>query len=121
MKFLFIQGVLFLFSVTLLIYLLSLDYFLPLTNGSINLYNVSTVLILLFILVQSLISLVIFLLQKFLAFGWSDFPHHGIALKWGIIVSSSLVVGLVLHILGILIFPWSFLALLLVIILLTVI
>ena len=121
MKFLFIQGVLFLFSVTLLLYLFSLEYFIPISDGIINLYNVSTVLILLFILSQSLVSLIIFLIQKFLAFRWSDFPHHGVTLKWGLIISGSFIVGLILHIMGILIFPWSFLALLLVIIILTVI
>lgn len=122
MKFLFTQLVLLVTSVIFLIYLFSLDYFLPYHSGSeVNWYNLSTVLILLYILIQSLISLTIFLTQKFLAYSWSEFPNSKVAMKWGIIIATSFVGGFILNVFSILVFPWGAIALLLVIILLTVI
>ncbi len=122
MKFLFTQLVLLITSVIFLIYLFSLDYFLPYNFGNeVNWYNLSTVLILLFIFIQSFISLTIFLTQKFLAYSWSEFPNFKVAMKWGIIIATSFIGGFLLNVFSVLVFPWGSIALLLVIILLTVI
>lgn len=122
MKFLFVQVISLIISVTFLLYLTSLEYFLPYTSqGLVDYYNLTTVLILLFLAVQSFVSLIIFLFQKFLAFELSEFPNHSHALKWGLIIAVSLVAGILLNLFDILVFPWGFVALLLVIILLTVI
>ncbi|MBI2356772.1 hypothetical protein HYV12_01850 [Candidatus Dojkabacteria bacterium] len=122
MKFLLVQLITLITSVIFLIYLLTLEHFVPYISGStLNGYNVSTVLLLTFALVQSIVSLVIFLSQKFIAFSWKEFPTHTIALKWGLIIAVSVVGGFLLNIFDILIFPWGGIALLLVIILLTVI
>lgn len=122
MKFLFTQTVLLITSVTLLLYLINLDYFLPYDSDiNRNWYNISAILIFLFVSIQSLVSLTIFLGQKFLAFSWSEFPHHRVAFKWGIVFAVSLIGGIFLNIFDILIFPWGALAILLVIIILTVI
>jgi hypothetical protein len=122
MKFLFVQIISLIVSVTFLLYLLSLEYFLPYgADGVLNYYNLVTVLILLFVLVESLISLLVFLVQKFVAFSWGEFPSHKLAVKWGLIFAVAIVGGILLNIFDILVFPWGPLALLLVIILLTVI
>ncbi|KKR06492.1 MAG: hypothetical protein UT34_C0001G0533 [candidate division WS6 bacterium GW2011_GWF2_39_15] len=122
MKFLLTQFFILFSSVTFLIYMLSLDYFVPYTSPqSINWYNTSLILFLLFATTQSFVSLIVFLFQKFLAYGWREFPDYKVSLRWGNILGISLVGGVFLNILGILVFPWGSLALLLVIILITVI
>ncbi len=117
MKFLISQLTILILSVIFLYYLTSLSYFLPYdVDGSINWYSVSTVLFLIFLISQSLISLIIFIFQKYLAYGKKEFPDFRSSLKWGIGLSLSLVVAILLNIFHILTIQIGIIVIILVII-----
>jgi hypothetical protein len=98
------------------------EYFTPVNiQGDLNWYGILTVLFLLFTLSQSVISLVIFLTQKFLAYGWKEFPDPWSSLKWGIGLSFAFVAALLLNSFHILTLQWGLLAILLVILAIVVI
>ncbi len=108
MKYLLTQLLLLFLSVILLYYLSTVSTFLPqLANNNIDWYNVGITLLLLFLLTESFVSLVIFLIQKFLAFGWREFPNYRFSFIWGSIVGVSLVVGILLNIFNLLLFPFG--------------
>lgn len=122
MKFLLIQSITLIGSVIILMYLNSLDYFLPFnTADELNWYNLSVVLSLLFFALESLISLFIYLVQKFLAFGWKEFPDYRMGLKWGLGISLSFMLILLLNSFHILTIQWGLILIALVIITLLVI
>lgn len=117
MKFLLGQIFITIISVVSLLYLFSIDYFTPLNSqGNLNWYGISTVLFLVFLLAQAIVSLAVFLTQKFLAYGWKEFPNPWVSLKWGIGLSFSLVAALLLNAFHILTLQWGLIAILLVII-----
>jgi hypothetical protein len=122
MKFLLGQIGLLAVSVAFLLYLFSIEYFTPLNaQGDLNWYGISTVLFLLFISSQAVISLIVYLTQKFLAYGWKEFPDPWISLKWGIGLSLSVVAAMLLNAFHILTLQWGLLAILLVIVAIIVI
>ncbi len=108
MKYLLSQFFLLFLSVILLYYLSTLTSFLPLSeNDSVNWYNVCITLLLLFLITQAFISLVIYLIQKFLAFGWREFPNYSFSLRWGLITGLALIIGILLNIFNLLLFPFG--------------
>jgi hypothetical protein len=122
MKFLLGQIVILAVSVAFLLYLFSIEYFTPLNlQGDLNWYGIFTVLFLLFVLAQALVSLVIYLAQKFLAYGWKEFPDPWGSLKWGIGLALAFVGAILLNAFHILTLQWGLLAILLVILAIIVI
>jgi hypothetical protein len=122
MKFLLGQIAILVISVAFLLYLFSVEYFTPVNiQGGLNWYGIFTVLFLLFVLSQSIISLTIFLAQKLLAYGWKEFPDPWASLKWGIGLSLAFVAALLLNSFHILTLQWGLLAILLVILAIVVI
>lgn len=122
MKFLLGQISIVAISVAFLLYLFSVDYFTPFTSqGDLNWYGIFTVLFLVFLLGQGVISLIIFLAQKFLAYGWKEFPDPWGSLKWGIGLGLALVAALLLNAFHILTLQWGLIAILLVILAIIVI
>jgi hypothetical protein len=108
MKFLIVQGLIAVLSVILLYYFSTIDYFLPyFDSGSLNWYAIGTVLFLSFLFLQSVISVVLFLTQKFMAYGWKEFPHPSFATKWGVGLSLGTVVLLLLNAFHILTLQWG--------------
>jgi hypothetical protein len=108
MKYLLLQLLFLLFTVMILIYFISQVKFIPLTEtGTPDWYNISTVLFLLFLLLQSIISLTIFLVRKFLTCGLKEFPSSRGAIKWGILSSFLFVIVLVFNIFHIVSILWG--------------
>lgn len=108
MKYLLIQFAILLGSVMFLYYLSTLPYFLPFdSDGATNWYNVTVVVIGIFLLFESLIAISIYLFQKFLAYGWREFPGKKLSLNAGIIFSLVIVVLLLLNVLGLVTLSWG--------------
>lgn len=108
MKFLIAQGLVALLSAVFMYYFTSLDYFLPLgEDGSVNWYTISAMLTVIFLFTQSIVSLALFMVQKFMAFGWKEFPHPRSALQWGSGVGIGIVVMLMLNSFHILSLQWG--------------
>lgn len=108
MKYLLSQLLVLVMSVIFLIYLASLEYFLPYTSsGEANWYNIVMVLVLVLFAVEAIASLVVYLGQKFIAYGWKEFPDYKSSLKWGIVVSLLFSISLFLHIFHIINFAWG--------------
>jgi len=121
MKYFLSQIIIFILSVIFLLYLFSLDYFLPFDAGeNLNWYNISIVLFLLFLSLQSVISLGVYFLQKFLAYGWKEFPDFRNSFKWGIGLGISIVVLILFNALDLLIIQWALIVLVLVVVALTI-
>lgn len=92
----------------ILLYLASVGDFVPLDiNGLPNWYNVLTVLVIFFFLIQSVVSLGIYLVQKFLTCGVKEFPSSRNALKWGFILSFLMIVVIVLNLFHIVSLLWG--------------
>lgn len=92
----------------ILIYFVSQVKFLPFTeSGTPNWYNISTVLLLFFLLLQSVISLAFFLIRKFLTCGFKEFPSSRSAIKWGVLASFLFVVVIVLNLFHIVSILWG--------------
>lgn len=108
MKFLITQGLIALVSASFLYYFMSLDYFLPLKeDGGVNWYTISAMLTTLFFLTQAILSISIFMFQKFLAFGWREFPHPRTAIKWGSGIGVGIILVLMLNSFHILSLQWG--------------
>lgn len=118
MKFIFTQIVLLSLGVTMLLYLMSLNSFVPFFEGGVDWYNLTTILLLLFTTIQAVVSLPIFLFQKFSLFEKGEFPKPHIALKWGIGVGICLIISLLLSIYSIIPLAFGFTALIIVLVIL---
>ncbi|WKZ31548.1 MAG: hypothetical protein QY318_02185 [Candidatus Dojkabacteria bacterium] len=108
MKYLLVQILIAIVSVTFLYYLSTLDYFLP-TNpdGTVNWYNVTVVLFGIFMFFEGLIATIVYLLQKFMAFGWKEFPGRKLSLNSGIIFSLIIVALILLNVIGLVTLSWG--------------
>jgi hypothetical protein len=98
MKYIVTQLFILISSVIFLLYLLSLAYFHPMGEASINWYNTITVLGILFLIAQSFVSLLFYLFQKFISYGWKEFPRLTFSLRWGIGMGVVLVISILLNI-----------------------
>ncbi len=111
MKYLLSQSILLVLCVILLYFFFTTPQFLP-TNayGELDWYKISAVLVVIFLLLQSFISLVIYLTQKFLAYGKNEFPDKNYSLFWGLGLSLSIVISILFHIFHLLNFSYSVIA-----------
>jgi hypothetical protein len=101
MKYLISQLILSVVSVTILYYLFGLDYFRPYErSGELNWYNISIFLGILAILLQAVISTIVYLIQKFLAFGLKEFPDKGFSLKIGLLLTFVIIGIMIFNVLG---------------------
>jgi len=122
MKYLFLQTFVSFLGAMFLLFLFMQKDFLPFDNqGLVSWYNVSAVLFFLFLFTQGLLSIVIFLFQKFLTCGIKEFPPFGKSLKWGLLISILLVFILILNLYNIINILWGAVILVLIILLLTLI
>ncbi len=112
MKYFIIQIIIFIITVILLQYLMSLSHFSPyMLDGNFNGYNIGITLLLIFFLIQSILSTIIFLAQKFTAYGLKEFPNPRLSITWSSISSIIVIVSIVFNIYGVLDFIYSFLLL----------
>jgi len=104
MKFIVIQTIILFFVVTIMLYLLNVTNFIPITDeGSINVLTVFVFFTALILVIQSLVSIIIYLFQKFMLYGKKEFPPSSIALKWGIgvaIVMTTIIVFNIYHLIN---------------------
>lgn len=108
MKFLSVQLILLLLSVIFLYYFSTLPYFTPYTKtGDIEWYNVFLVLGISGVVIQSIISIIIFMYQKLRAFGKKEFPPYEDALMWGITVTILIITLALLNIFHLLELQWG--------------
>jgi hypothetical protein len=122
MKYLLTQLAILVTSVIFLYFFSTLSDFVPFEDdGDLDWYAVTAVFATLFLFLQSLIAIIIFLVQKFLAYGWKEFPSRWLSLKWGIGLSIGILIILILHITHVLVFGWGVLILLIISIIIIVI
>ncbi len=108
MRYLITQLLILIWSVIFLYYLSGLSRFIPLTADDLpNWYNVFIVFFLLFMAVESFMSVLIFLFQKFIICNWKEFPPIYSSLKWGIGLGLLIVVLLILNIFHLLNLWWG--------------
>ena len=104
MKFIAIQTIILLFVVTIMLYLLNVTNFIPITeDGTINVLSVFVFFTAMILVIQSIVSILIYLVQKFTLYGRKEFPPSSIALKWGIgiaVVLTTIVIFNVYHIIN---------------------
>lgn len=121
MKFLITQILLFILSVGMLLYLMLQSFFVPQIDSVIDWYNVASTLALIFLLIQSFISLSVFIAQKLIAYGRREFPNHLPALRWGLGVALVAVISLLLGIYSIISPVYAFISLLAILIFVNII
>lgn len=99
MNFLIMVTILIIFEGTLIYYLVNTKYFLPFSqSGDLELFNILFFLFLVASLLGLVVSLCIFLIEKFLYCGRKEFPSTLRSVKIGIISMVVLFVLLILHI-----------------------
>lgn len=109
MKYIFVQLFILIITVILLKYLLGLEYFVPINgDDQLKIYNVTVVLVILFFLAQSILGLIVYLAQKFIAYGLREFPNIRIAVMFSFTFSLVFILSILSNILGILDFGYSF-------------
>jgi hypothetical protein len=113
MKYLSIQTILLLLSVLFLYYLLNQNYFLPQDNvGNLNLIYFALFLVISTILIESFVSLLIYLVERIFIYKKTEttigfMPPIKNSLTWGLIISFSFTVALLLNIFHIISLPWG--------------
>lgn len=108
MKYLLSQGLLLILSVIVLLYLFTVEGFLPVDRaGKENWYNISTVLILLFIATESLVSIVITVVLKAFILGRNGIINNFWVTKWAVAVSIALTLLILLNIFNFLPLGWG--------------
>lgn len=83
----------------LIYYLANLEYFSP-TNftGDVDVGNITFFVFLVSVGLGLIVTLIIYLGEKFISCGWREFPAPVKSLKFGIITTAVLFVALMLHI-----------------------
>ncbi len=122
MRYIFFQIFIVFLSAMFLLFLFDQESFLPFDlDRNIDWYNVSSVLFFLFLSLQGIFSIILFLIQKFLTCGLKEFPPLNMSLKWGIIISILIVFLLILNVFHIVNLAWGLVILLLLLVLLVLI
>ncbi len=99
MKYLFTQLFLLFISVIFLYYFSTVPNFVPFDiEGELDWPKIAFVMFNLFLVLESFISLVVYLVEKFIAYGKKEFPSSRLSLKWGLGISLTLIGLLFLHI-----------------------
>ena len=117
MKYIVIQLIILFWSVIFMYYLSSNYFFLPISaKGDLNWYNVGIVLTLVFLFVESLVSVGIFIIQKL----WKRKIRREItyysSLKWGIGLAFAVILMLLLNISHLFSLQWGLVILLIIIV-----
>lgn len=95
-------------SVMLLLYLISNQYFTPYSAGeTANWYNITIVLIVLWVTVYSFTFLLSYLTKKKLAYGKNEFPPARRSQIESALLATLLIVSILLHLFHILTFTWG--------------
>ncbi len=122
MKYIFLQTFVSFLGAMFLLFLFQQEHFLPFDESKkIEVYNIFAVLFFLFLISQGLVSIFLYLFQKFLTCGIKEFPSYNYSLKWGIIISILLIFVILLNIYNIMTITWGLLAMALIIFLLILI
>ncbi len=122
MKYIFLQTFVTFLGAMFLLFLFQQEHFLPFDESQeFDWYNIFTVLFFLFLIIQGVISLILYLFQKFLTCGIKEFPSYNYSLKWGILVSILFILVILLNIYNIMGLTWGLLAIVLIIFLLILI
>lgn len=111
MKYILLQIFITFLGAMFLLFLFQQESFLPFDeNQNFNWYNIFSVLFFLFLVVQGLVSIILYTLQKLLTCGVKEFPYYNYSLKWGIISSTLLMFAIILNIYSIIDLAWGLLA-----------
>lgn len=121
MKYLLSQLLILILSVIILLYFFSLEYFLPIKDGIFDWYNIFLVIFFIFLSVQSIVSIVFFLSEKFLTCGIKEFPRINRSLKWGIAIGLCSTLSILFSIFNILPLFYAFSILVIILIILNII
>ncbi len=122
MKYLFLQTFVGFLGAMFLLFLFQTEEFLPFDEeGNVNWYNVFSVLFFLFIFTQAVVSIILFLFQKFLTCGLKEFPSFKNSLKWGIVISFLFVFILFLNVYNFISFMWGLVVMVFILLLLILI
>ncbi len=122
MKYIFLQTFVTFLGAMFLLFLFQQEHFLPFDESQeFDWYNIFTVLFFLFLIIQGVIFLILYLFQKFLTCGIKEFPSYNYSLKWGILVSILFILVILLNIYNIMGLTWGLLAIVLIIFLLILI
>lgn len=83
----------------LLFYLVNSEYFSPTSfTGDIEVWNVFLFVVLLSSLFGLVVTVVVFLVEKFISCGWKEFPKSYRAVRYGIMFSVVACVLMLLHV-----------------------
>lgn len=108
MKYLFSQGLLLVSSVIILFYLLRIPGFIPLeSDSSFNWYNISTVLLLIFVFIEALVALLIYAVMKIFIFGIKGDIDKFLVTKWSVGISLTVLILLFLNLFHFLTLTWG--------------
>ncbi|GEM_PF-3417501 len=108
MKYLIIQIIIFFFCSIFLLFLFQQEDFVPVQeDGVLNWYNVFSVLFFLFLLLQSTLGIVLFVVQKFVTCKLKEFPKPHFALKWSFVISLLLLLITLFNMFHIIDFFWG--------------
>lgn len=84
-------------------------------DGDPNWYNITYVMFLLFLIIESFSSILIYLSQKFIIYGRKEFPEKGFSIKWGLIIATVIISILLLNVFHILSLVWGLILLMVVV------
>jgi hypothetical protein len=119
MKFLILQTFISFLSVIFLLFLFEQEEFLPLKEDrSLDWYKISSVLFFCFLLLQSVISIILFLIQKFVTCSFKKFPPFHFSLKWSITIAFLIIFIILFNIFHIIDLLWGGIILVFIIIIL---
>jgi hypothetical protein len=115
MRYILFQILVVFFSAMFLLFLFQQESFSPKDlEGNVDWYSVSTVLFFVFLSLQSIFSIVLFIFQKFLTCGIKEFPSFNQSLKWGVIVSFLFILILILNLFNVINLTWGLVILVLI-------
>ncbi len=108
MKFLILQTFVSLLSVIFLLFLFEQEGFLPVKEDkSLDWYNIASVLFFCFLLLQSVLSILLFLIQKFITCSFKKFPSFHFSLKWGITIAFLVIFVILFNVFHIMDLLWG--------------
>ena len=108
MKYLLAQILVLLLALILLYYFSTLPDFLPFQeSGEPDWSRIGIVMVTIFFAIESFVALTLYLFQKFIAYGWKEYPPKGVSLRWGIGSALGLSLVMVLHIIHAISLSWG--------------
>jgi hypothetical protein len=108
MKYIGVQVLILICSVLFLYYFATQQYFLPEnSDGQLLWSNLVIFLALIGTLLESLVALCVYIGQKVFFYGGIEWPRKRASLKWGFVVSVTLVLVIIMHLLHFIALPWG--------------